>query len=69
MPEDVMQRVDKYTEEADFDPEIVKKQSLFACHLWNWVHAIENFHELYRDAKPYDQKRRRAERAYAETVA
>ena len=40
------------------------EQSLFAYNLWIWVFSMENFHELYKDAKPWDQKRRRAEAGY-----
>ena len=29
---------------------------------------MENFHEIYKEAKPWDQKRRRAEVAYEELV-
>ena len=56
IPEEVIQELDKYTNEIDPDLETIKFKSLTAYHLWIWVHSVENYHEIYRDIKPWNQK-------------
>ena len=38
------------------DLETVRAKSLTAYYLWIWVHSVENYHEIYKGIKPWNQK-------------
>ena len=38
------------------DLEAVRAKSLTAYYLWIWVHSVENYHEIYKGIKPWNQK-------------
>ena len=56
-----MQEIDRFTTEVDPDLEEVKFHSLTAHYLWIWVHCIENYHEIYREIKPWNDKLKRTQ--------
>ena len=69
VPADVIEQVDSFLENANFDEEAAKKKSLFAYYLQNWVRAITNLVKIFHNAKKFSKNREIAEakkRVYTE---
>ena len=56
IPEEVIQEIDKHTNEVQPNLETIKFDSLTAYHLWTWVYSVENYHDIYKDIRPWNQK-------------
>ncbi|KAF0304890.1 Dynein heavy chain 2, axonemal [Amphibalanus amphitrite] len=61
-----LKKVGGYVVQADFDPDMVGKQSLAAKSLCLWVRAIESYGRVYRVVEPKKMRLMSAERILAE---
>ena len=52
MNDDMIDEVKKYTDDPNFDPEIVKKGSVAAAGLCKWVHAMVIYYEVSQEVGP-----------------
>ena len=52
IPDSVLEEIGLYIRESKPDIEEIKGKSMTAYLLWIWVHAIENYHNVYKSVKP-----------------
>ena len=65
----MIEQVDLFVGNTNFDEEDAKKKSLFAYYLWTWVRAITNLVKIFHNAKKFAKNREVAEakkRVYTE---
>ena len=52
MSEATMKRIEAYTKQDNFLPQILMKKSLVAAALCAWVRAVEEYHKAFKIIRP-----------------